>query len=58
MDPVGPGTAELDAAGTADGGAASDAQAARDHRRGVAAMLLAVAVLCLLDACMKQLAGH
>ena len=35
-----------------------DAAAARDHRRGIAAMLLAVAVLCLMDACMKQLAGH
>ena len=58
MDPVGPGTAELDAAGAADGGAASDAQAARDHRRGIVAMLVAVFVLCLMDACMKQLAGH
>ena len=35
-----------------------DVAAARDHRRGIAAMLLAVAVLCLMDACMKQLAGH
>jgi drug/metabolite transporter (DMT)-like permease len=31
--------------------------AARDRRRAIVAMLLAVAVLCLMDACMKQLAG-
>ena len=35
-----------------------EAAAARYHRRGVLAMLFAVAVLCLMDACMKQLAGH
>lgn len=56
MDPVGPGTA-ADAAvgGTVD---ASEEVAARDHRRAIAAMLIAVAVLCVMDACMKQLAGH
>ena len=34
--------------------------AGTDHRTGAAAawMLFAVAVLCLMDACMKQLAGH
>lgn len=50
MDPVAPG-----AAGDPD---ASAAAAARDHRRGVLAMALAVAVLCLMDACLKQLAGR
>ncbi len=42
--------------GAAAGGAASTA--ARDHRRALVAMLFAVAVLCLMDACMKQLSGH
>src|SRR5690606_15338659 len=50
VDPVAPG-----AAGDPD---ASAAAAARDHRRGVLAMALAVAVLCLMDACLKQLAGR
>ncbi|WP_246121007.1 DMT family transporter [Luteimonas granuli] len=36
---------------------ASEDVAARDRRRAIVAMLLAVAVLCLMDACMKQLAG-
>lgn len=36
---------------------ASEDAAARDRRRAIVAMLLAVAVLCLMDACMKQLAG-
>lgn len=38
---------------------AGDATAGdRQHRRAVVAMLLAVLVLCAMDACMKQLAGH
>ena len=49
MDPVTPGVA---------GDGHAEAAAARDHRRAVVAMLFAVAVLCLMDACMKQLAGH
>ena len=49
MDPLNPGPA---------GDGAAQAHAARDHRRGVVAMLFAVAVLCVMDACMKQLAGH
>ena len=49
MEPVTPGVA-------GDGGA--EAAAARDHGRAVLAMLFAVAVLCVMDACMKQLAGH
>lgn len=49
MDPLNPGVA---------GDGSVETTAARDHRRGVVAMLFAVAVLCLMDACMKQLAGH
>lgn len=55
MDPVSPGVAG-DGAAAAPGSGHADARAARDHRRGLLAMLLAVAVLCLMDACMKQLA--
>ena len=49
MDPLNPGVA---------GDGAAEAAATRDHRRAVLAMLFAVLVLCLMDACMKQLVGH
>jgi len=49
VEPVTPGVAGDDG---------REAAAARDHRRGVMAMLFAVAILCVMDACMKQLAGH